>query len=344
MRGLKLALLFVCRSLGLFRLTGWLTRDRLKILCYHGFELADETRFRPKLFISGGLFERRLQTIRRYGLRVLPLDEAVDRLYAGTLPPHALAITIDDGFHSVATVAMPRLRQQGFAATVYVTTYYVEHATPIFRLVVQYMLWKTPRRQLRLENVPWAADETIDLADAGSVERAMWACIRHGEANCTEDQRVDLCRRLGELLEMPYDEIVRTRILHLMSAEQLRSLRGAGLDVQLHTHRHRFPDDDREQALREIADNRRSIAQWVEGERRHFCYPSGLFDPRQFAWLDELGVKSSTTCLPGLNSATTPRHALRRFLDGENIHQLEFEAALTGFSDLLRGLRPAKAS
>lgn len=339
MRDLKLVLLFVCRSLGLFRLTRWLTRDKLKILCYHGFALDDETRFRPKLFISGERFEQRLQAIRRHGLQVLPLDEAVERLYAGTLPKNALVITIDDGFHSVATVAAPKLRQHGLPATVYVTTYYVENATPIFRLVVQYMFWKTGQRQLRLAGLPWAADGLVDLGDAAQADKTLWACIRHGEANCSEAQRVELCRQLGELLGTPYETIQRARILHLMTPDEIRGLAGAGLDVQLHTHRHRFPGDDHEQALREIADNRRAIGQWVEGERRHFCYPSGLFEPRHFEWLDAMGVKSSTTCLPGLNAATTPRHGLRRFLDGENIHALEFEAALSGFSDLLRSLR-----
>lgn len=340
MRSVKLMFLFVCRALGLFRLSRRLVRDRLRILCYHGFALADEARFRPKLFMSGNRFAQRLQVIRRLGLKVLPLDEAVERLYAGSLPHHAVVITVDDGFHAVSTVAAPQLREHGFPATVYVTTYYVENEAPVFRLAVQYMFWKAGPRRLTLDGLPWAADGVVDLADPAQADRALWACIRHGETQCSEAQRHDICRRLGELLGTPYDEIVRSRMLHLMTPSQLRTLAASGADVQLHTHRYRFPVDDREQAQREIADNRRALGQWIDGERRHFCYPSGLFDPRQFEWLDALGVRSSTTCLPGLNSAATPRHALRRFLDGENIHWLEFEAAVSGFSDLLRRLRP----
>ena len=338
MRSLKLLLLFACRSVGLYRLARWHTRNRLKILCYHGFQLTDEAQFRPKLFISGERFERRLRAIRALGLQVLPLDEAVARLYSRSLPTNAVAITIDDGFHSVGTVAVPKLQQHRYPATVYLTTYYVENATPIFRLVVQYMFWKSKKGLLILEDVRWAETGTVDLANAQQADQAMWACIQHGEMHCSEVQRVELCRQLGQLLETPYDDIVRARILHLMTPDEVRALVGAQVDVQLHTHRHRFPDDDREQAMQEITDNRRAIGRWVEGDRRHFCYPSGLFEQRQFEWLDEMGVKSSTTCIPGLNSETTPRHGLHRFLDGENVHQLEFEAALSGFTDLLRGV------
>ena len=154
MRNVKLALLFTCRSLGLFHIMGWATRHRLRILCYHGFSLSDEAAFRPKLFISAERFERRLQSLQRYRMRVIPLDEAIDRLYARSLPDRSTVITIDDGFHSFYELAVPCLKRHGFPAIVYVTTYYVHKAAPIFRLVVQYMFWKTKRKSITLVGCP----------------------------------------------------------------------------------------------------------------------------------------------------------------------------------------------
>jgi peptidoglycan/xylan/chitin deacetylase (PgdA/CDA1 family) len=337
----KILFLFVCRLTGLFRLAQWLTRGRLKILCYHGFELDDETDFRPKLFIKGDQFERRMAAVRRYGLRVMPLDEAVDRLYAKTLPDNAITITIDDGFDSFYRVAVPCLQRHQFSATVYVTTYYVQNPNPIFRLVVQYMFWKSTKTTLVVDNVPWSLPQSIDLTVQEQVERLMWECINFGEREATEQKRCQMCEELGTMLGVPYSGIVLSRMLHLMSPDQLGSLAQMGIAVELHTHRHHFSCDDAAQAQREIADNRAALKQWIATEPTHFCYPSGLWDERQWAWLDAMQVKSATTCLPGLNSPATPRHALRRFLDGENIHQLEFEAALSGFSDLLRTLRRA---
>jgi peptidoglycan/xylan/chitin deacetylase (PgdA/CDA1 family) len=343
MRSIKLTLLFVLKALGLFNLARWLTRHRLKILCYHGFALADEADFRPQLFIKPESFEQRLATIRRYGFHVVPLDEAIDRLYTTSLPENSVVLTIDDGFHSFIRIAVPLLQRYGYHATVYVTTYYVENANPIFRLVVQYMFWSTRKRELRLEGVSWSADRVVDLSDRTQSERAMWDCIDYGERRCDEAHRREICEELGALLESPYAEIVRSRILHLMSPDELRSLSGARVEVELHTHRHSFPSDDEALARREIADNRAALRRWLPGQRRHFCYPSGLWDQRQWAWLDKMNVRSSMTSLPGLNSQQTPRHALRRFLDGENIHQLEFEAALSGFWDLAPGLRASSS-
>lgn len=334
-RRAKLAFYSASRALGLFRLAHWLTRSRLKILCYHGFEMKDEAAFRPKLFIRSADFEQRLATIGRYGMRVLPLDEAVERMYAGTLPRNALVLTIDDGFCSVHEKAAPLLRRFGFPATVYVTSYYVERPNPVFRLAVQYMFETTARRELALDGVAWSAPCVADLGDAAERERLAWQCIGYGERQ-DEQERVAICRRLGELLGTPYEHIVASGAFSLMTPAQVGALEDAGMAVELHTHRHVLAANDRQAVHREIADNRAALRRWVRREPEHFCYPSGLWDQRQWEWLDEAGVKSSTTCLPGLNSARTPRHALRRFLDGANIHELEFEAALSGFSDLVR--------
>jgi peptidoglycan/xylan/chitin deacetylase (PgdA/CDA1 family) len=335
MHKLKLAVFFLARLVGLFALASWITRKRLRILCYHGFALDDEAAFRPGLFMTSGTFEARLRALSRYGLQVLPLDEGVERLYAGTLPDRSLSITVDDGFYAVHRLALPALERHGLPATVYVTTYYVEHAKPIFRIVIQYMFWKTSRRTLSLRDVPWSHDVEIDLSDPARRERAIWDCVRFGETQCTEEQRCEISRRVGDLLGVPYAKIEAARILHLMTVQELRELVDKGIDVQLHTHRHVFPQDDEARAEREIADNRAALTRILGGRSfDHFCYPSGLWAEKQWAWLDRMGVKSSTTCLYGFNSPSTPRHALRRFLDGENIHQLEFEAYLTGFSEV----------
>ncbi len=336
MRKLKLAFLFTCKALGLFGITAWATRHRLRILCYHGFSLSEEAAFRPKLFMSPRRFESRLQSLRRYRMRVISLDEAIERLYARSLAERSTVITVDDGFHSFYELALPCLKRHGFPATVYVTTYYVRKAAPVFRLVVQYMFWKTKQRSVALEAVPWTNDRSLDLTNTEETERVMWECIQYGEQRCTEEQRRGICAELGRLLGVSYDEIVKSRSLHLMTPEELGSLPAANISVGLHTHRHRFPADDRASAAREIAENRAELDRCTGRTAPHFCYPSGVWAELQWEWLQDLHIESSTTCVAGLNSANTPRHALRRFLDGDDVHELEFEAALCGFSDLLR--------
>ena len=326
------------KLLGLFSLTAWLTRNHLRILCYHGFALHDEHRFRPKLFIHPQTFALRMRTLHKQGLAVLALSEAIDRLSAGTLPPCAVVITIDDGFHGVFQKALPVLIEHHFPATVYVTTYYVQHQNPIFRLVVQYMFWKTNKPCLDTSGLSTGPAAQLDLRNAAKRDRWIWEFIEHAETHCPESDRIALSRQLGQRLGVDYGELVQNRALSLMTVEEVRALLANSVDIQLHTHRHRFPAEQ-SLALSELQDNN-AVLQQITGNRGiHFCYPSGLWSKQHWASLKEFGVRTGVTCEPGLNRQDTPPFALLRFLDGENVSQIEFEAEISGFAELLRSAR-----
>ncbi len=326
----------VAKLSGLFRLARWSTRNQLLILCYHGFELVDESRFRPMLFMRSEVFARRLATIRRHGHTVLPLAEAVRKLREGALPRNAVCLTIDDGFYSVLACAAPLLRQQGFPATLYVTSYYADKRSPIFRLVVQYMFWKTSVRTFDVSGQPWDPPGSVDLSDQRAAARAMWGIIDYGENQCDESGREEISRMLGERLDVDYAFIARSRMLSLVGAEEIRQLSDAGIDIQLHTHRHRLPQDDEAALRREILENARFLEGILARPVQHLCYPSGLWAPSQWSTLAELGVATATTCEPGFNTAETPALGLYRVLDDSTLSQLAFEAELSGFSEWLR--------
>lgn len=318
---------------GLFILSRFVMRRRLFILCFHGFELHDEAQFRPKLFMRSEIFGSRLEIIKRLGFTVLPLSEALERLDNGTLPNNSVVITIDDGFASTLTKAVPLLKQFQMPATLYQTTYYVNKPA-IFRLVVQYMFWKTTVQALDTTRQPWGSGGEVWITDAGTRDKACWAIIDYGESECDEPERQEICQRLGDRLGVDYGEIVRSRILSLLTSAEIAGLPASGVDVQLHTHRHRFPNDDTE-ARREIEDNRRFLSQVVRGPLVHFCYPSGIWNPSQLQWLKAEGVMSATTCQNGFNTAATNKLALHRFLDEDGLSTIEFEGRLCGFNELL---------
>ncbi len=81
----KLAFLYFSRLLGLFYLSRYVTRRALRILCYHGFSLADEHLFRPSLFITPETFARRLEFLQKHLFPVISLETAVARLATGDL-------------------------------------------------------------------------------------------------------------------------------------------------------------------------------------------------------------------------------------------------------------------
>ena len=275
--------------------------------------------------------------LRKAGVQVISLREGIDQLYSGALRHNSVVITIDDGFFSTYLTAAPVLSSHSFPATVYVTTYYALKETPIYRLFVQYAFWRTKATGLRQSDVVRDLGGDIDLTDRAARDRSMWALIKHGEARGTDEQEA-IAARLGTALGVDYFAVRESRSLSLMTYAEILGLRRFGIDVQLHTHRHRLPSN-RERVLAEIETNRAELARMAPGPLVHLCYPSGEWSPALWPWLKEAAVATATTCDPGLNDSSTNPFALRRFLDGEDVSAIEFEAGICGFSDWLQALK-----
>jgi peptidoglycan/xylan/chitin deacetylase (PgdA/CDA1 family) len=336
LRTLKLSLLNVSRAAGAFRLvrnTRW-RGEQLLIVGYHGVSIDDEHAWAPGLYMTADGLASRLELLRRRRCAVLPLEEAVRRLYDGTLPPRSVALTFDDGNFDFYSRAWPLLKAYQFPATVYLTTYYCETNLPVFPLVVSYMLWK--RRGLEF-SFPLSShgDVRLDTRSADGRRRAQQTIVRFAQVEGMSAKEKDaLAERLGDIVDADYAEIKRKRLMHIMNPEEVREVAAAGVDIQLHTHRHRSPPDE-ERYRAEIATNRERIVALTGETPRHFCYPSGVWMPRFSTWLGEEGLLSATTTEPGIASARLDRFRLPRLLDHSEMTPIEFDAWLCGLGALL---------
>src|SRR2546423_3092864 len=176
------------------------------------------------------------------------------------------------------------------------------------------MLWKGRAANLDLKPLT-GRDQSFDLSNTlarDAASRALRDFAEH-EKLSAEDKDT-LAASLARSLKLDYDEIRARRLLHILAPEEVRELAALGVDVQLHTHRHRVPLE-RELFLREIEDNRRSIRAMTGATAEHFCYPSGVYDLRLLPWLEEARVRSATTCDVGLASRDSNRLLLPRLLD-----------------------------
>jgi peptidoglycan/xylan/chitin deacetylase (PgdA/CDA1 family) len=209
--------------------------------------------------------------------------------------------------------------------------------TPVFDLVVAYMLWKSTRSNATLRISPGSEPEQVGLATEAERQALADRFIAVGHGLDRERDRVQLCRELGQSVGVDYDSVVAQESFRLLSFEEARRLRTMGVDLALHTHRHRFPPEDPGACSRELQDNRHWLEQESGARSSHFCYPSGVYTPTQWPLLANAGVVSATTCDIGLVRSGDPMLGLRRFLDGEMVTDLEFEAELCGFAELLRG-------
>ena len=336
----KGGVLLVCKWIGLFRLARLLTRRGLRILCYHGFSFSDESAFRPKLFMRPETFQIRMQFLATHKYPVMNLQQGCDRLADGSLSGNAVAITIDDGFFGVFQSAWPVLRMHSFPATVYITSYYVEKQNPVFRLAVQYLFWKTTHEELDTNGLGLPFSGVLPLHTPEMKEKIVWDILRFGESHLEEPERRALACELGNRLGVEYSSLTASRGMSLMNPQEIRTLADGGVDIQLHTHRHHLPKEA-EVVQREIIQNRAYLEPLVGKKLRHLCYPSGIWSEQVWPCLDSLGILTATTCDPGLNYPQTHRLALKRFLDGENVSQIEFEAEISGFLELLRFARSA---
>jgi peptidoglycan/xylan/chitin deacetylase (PgdA/CDA1 family) len=313
----------------------WRSR-RLLILCYHGFAQADEHVWNPSLYVTGSHLASRLEFLAAAGYVVLPLGEGLARLNAGTLPPRAVAITVDDGTYDFYAIAYPVLKRLGVPVTVYVSTYYVFDRRPVFDGACQYLLWKA-----------WASGKVPlkdPLHEDGPSLRTADDCARASAGVCetarqqrwSAEEKHEWLGRFAHRWGLDWEDFLRRRVLALMHPEEIGALDPAIADVQLHTHRHRAPERG-DLFLREIEENRRALAECGLDPQRltHFCYPSGVHRPAFLPWLAEAGVTSAVTCVPGLASSRHHPFVLPRFIDTGTTSEVEFEGWASGLREFI---------
>lgn len=307
--------------------SAWRTQ-RLLVLCWHGISNEDEHLWRPGLYITPQLFHRRLEILAELGCSVLSLDDALARLWAGNLPPRSVVITFDDGFNDFATKAVPILKEFGFPATLYLTTYHVDDQHPLYNLTVSYLLWKSAGAGRRLP------DGTA-IGNPLEAELAAQTMVRDAIAeSLSTAEKDDRARELAGFLGQDYDALCRRRMLCLMTADQVNNASASGIAIEAHTHRHRTPDD-LDLMTRELRDNITRIQQITGRRPAHFCYPSGVFNANYFPLLEQEGFRSATTCEHALATRKGHRYTIPRWLDKQKHSESHYRGWLSGLRPLV---------
>ncbi len=309
---------------------------KLLILCYHGVSLEDEHEWRPTSFMTDTVFESRLKMLHSGGYSVLPLEEALSKLYSNTLPRKSVVITFDDGLYNFYAKAFPLLKKYNFPSTLYLTSYYCRPQLPVFPLCVP-IFYGRNRGQRVIPAIPTLGlQNELDLTTAAAqdlVEDQIRDYV--GTMSWNAVQKNEYLKRLAAHLELDFDGLNSKRLFHLVNEKEVKELSQNGVDIQLHTHRHRTAPD-RTSFQQEIIENRSAIKELTGHEAQHHCYPSGVYRREFLPWLSEVSVASATTCDHDLANAKTNQLLLPRFLDSSNVSAIEFESWITGVAPFLR--------
>jgi peptidoglycan/xylan/chitin deacetylase (PgdA/CDA1 family) len=333
---IKSPLFEAARSIGLFRIGRYFQRSsgRLLILCYHGISKSDEHLWRPTLYMPRSLFRQRLQTLHDFGYQVLSLSTALERLYTGTLSGSTVVLTFDDGWHDFYTGAWPELRAFGYPATVYQTTYYSLYQRPVFDPACSYLLWKGRGRTLKDSTIT-GTEKAFELSSSASIDYASsLITARQNRLGASAEEKDRMLAKVAVCLNVDLGQMRDSRLLHLMTMSEVAEISRNGIDVQLHTHRHRLPVE-KALFLNEICSNQDFVKAATGKRAVHFCYPNGYYHPELPAWLGETGILSATTCEPGFVSRQSERMLLPRAVDSCTVSSARFESWLSGVGFLV---------
>jgi len=337
---IKIIILYILKYLGLFRLMRRRNRRKLCILGYHGISRLDEHCFQPALFVTERLFRHRMARLSALNYPVISLDDAVNGLTDNSLPDNAVVITFDDGWEGTFSRAIPIVQKYNFPITIYIMSSYVEARIPVLDVLLRYVLWKTTTISLDLGPLDRdGLSGTVWLKSPRDRQQLYEKLLGYLEQELFVRSGYHFIRELCRQLDLDWEQLLSDRMFRLVSPEMIIKYAGiAGIDMELHTHHHFFSGASYETCREEIRENQQKLLDWTGKKSWHFCYPSGWYEQKQIGWLKELNIQSAVTVKPRLNGGDANRWDLGRFLDGQNVSDIEFEAELCGMGDLLRKL------
>jgi len=332
LKAIKIAILFVLKCLGAFWLARKLNRGNTTVLCYHGFAYKDEYKFRPKLFMRPESFAKRMAWLKNSPYKIITLSEAVSNQHND----NCVVLTMDDGWAATKELVGETLAEHKLPLMLYVTSYYAEKQGAVINVALAYILWKSVGKTCVIDYPDITINKEYSIT-ADNISTIVDELCHHIDNIDNFDVRqeilLNIAKQLGVSLLSNNQLMFRS-----LDAQELQSLQQSNVDIQLHTHRHCSPQNE-QGFKREISENIDYLNRLALKEKlQHFCYPSGEYYLPQLPWLTETGVVTATTVFSGMLTPETDRLQIPRLLDGEDVHQLEFEAELCGFTTLLRKL------
>jgi len=276
---------------------------KLSILIYHRV-MNESDPLQPSI-PNAVQFLGRMRWLARV-FNVVSLDEAMQHLREGTLPPRAVAITFDDGYADNHDVALPVLQRLGIRATFFVASGFLDGGRmwndTVIEVVRRFRGETFSFEPLEIEALPLGGPErrrkAIDLLLARLKHRAF-------------SERQALVDELAASIDQPLDS-------PMMTSQQVRALSAGGMTVGAHTRWHPIlkvlPDHE---ARHEIESSKHDLESLLGEPVDLFAYPNGKpgqdYTQAHVEMVRSAGFSSAVSTEWGAASATCDRYQLPRF-------------------------------
>ncbi|MFI5445925.1 polysaccharide deacetylase family protein [Polaromonas sp. UC242_47] len=290
------------------QLLGWAspagTKARLSVLIFH--RVLPE----PDVLFPDEMHARRFAEVCswiRLWFNVLPLDQAVMHLKAGTLPARAACITFDDGYADNFQVALPILQQHGLAATFFIATGFLDGGR----------MWNdTLIETVRGSTAAWLDCSSLGLGQYPvatlAEKQATIALLIDKIKYRAQAQRVNLTEQIAGLARVALPPDL------MMNSPQLKAMRQAGMQIGAHTVSHPILASLTDaQARQEISDSKCFLEQLLGERVGLFAYPNGKpgedYSPQTVAVVRSLDFDAALSTAWGASRQNDEPLELRRF-------------------------------
>ena len=256
-------------------------------------------------------FEEYIRYLTRH-FRVVSLGTLVEECARGTVKPYSAAVTFDDGFHEVFTLAAPVLRRYGVPASFFVVSDFVEGRLWLWPDRFRYVFDRAPRG--RVEFSQRGSIYVLEIGKNQDRWRAEEQWIEYA-GKLPVAEREELLEAIAEAsgVKIP---ATPPKEFRSMTWDQLRAMAAEGFDVGAHTRTHPILSHvDPEQLRAEVEGCKAQIEQHVGFPVRHFAYPNGRREDYTLEAVEAVsraGYVAAVTTVAGGNTPSTSLFELRR--------------------------------
>ena len=263
-------------------------------------------------------FEAHLKALTN-SARVLTVEDAINEISEkGQLSCDTACITFDDGYSSVYEYAYPLLRKHDLAATVYLTTDWINRRMELWWEILSDLIAGSsisPEHGPEIEAIIGLPHGTLDRENLNSAQskRVLHNMISSEFVSLEHDIRLEMMRRLATLFG---SKIGTSPNASPLTWDQVHEMSQNGIRFGSHTQSHfNFRMTSQDTIEQELADSVEEMKRHINSDITGFAYPYG-HDIEAYSQATELisraGFEYACTAVQGINNCKSNKHLLYR--------------------------------